>query len=107
MIKLNEGLLQDLGLDFLPGPQKNAMLQAMYDELEMRVGRRLARQMTQQQLDEFEELIDADDQAGALRWLETNFPRYKDDVAEEFEILCSEVQASTAEIRSASIAYPP
>ena len=48
------------------------MLAHIYETLEMRVGMRLAEQMTNEQLDEFERFIDANDEAGALKWLETD-----------------------------------
>ena len=102
MIKLDDDLLKELGLDTLPPEEKKKMLAHIYETLEMRVGMKLAEQMTDAQLDEFEQFITRNDEAGALRWLETNFPNYKDVVAEEFEKLKAEVKQAAPQIVAAS-----
>jgi succinate dehydrogenase flavin-adding protein (antitoxin of CptAB toxin-antitoxin module) len=68
----------------------------------MRVGMTLAQQMTNEQLDEFERFIDSNDEAGALKWLETNFPDYKQVVANELEKLKDEIKATAPQIVAAS-----
>jgi len=102
MLKIDNSLLQEIGLGGLPEPEKNSFLKHMYETLEMRVGIRLADQMTNQQLDEFEQYFEAKDDAGAFKWLETNFPNYKDIVQEEFDKLKSEVAQSAPQILAAS-----
>lgn len=102
MFKLDNDFLTSLGLGSLPVDEKNKLLQAIYERLEMNVGMRLAEKMTDAQLDEFEGFIDRNDEAGALRWLETNFPNYKQVVAEELEKLKSEVGASAPQILAAA-----
>lgn len=91
MYQLDDKFLQDLGLGNMPDDQKQAFLQHLYEELELRVGTRLSEGMTDEQLAEFEKLIDANDQQGALTWLETNRPNYKQVVSEELEKLRKEV----------------
>lgn len=91
MLKLDDNLLQQIGLASLPPEEKKGMLKHIYETLEMRVGVRLAEQMTDAQLDEFEKFVEAQDDNGAFHWLETNFPNYKDVVAEEFEKLKTEI----------------
>lgn len=98
MIKLNDDLLRELGLDSLPLEEKKRMLAHIYETLEMRVGMKLAQQMTDQQLDEFEQFIKSNDEAGALHWLETKFPHYKDVVAAEFENLKAEIRQVAPQI---------
>jgi hypothetical protein len=63
---------------------------------------KLAEQMTNEQLDEFEGFIDRNDEAGALKWLETNFPDYKQVVSSELDNLKSEIKASAPQIVAAS-----
>jgi hypothetical protein len=58
MFQLDDNLLQELGLGSLPPAEKNKMLAHIYETLELRVGMRLADQMSDQQLDEFEGFID-------------------------------------------------
>ncbi len=102
MLKIDNSLLVEIGLDSLPEAEKNSFLKHVYETLEMRVGIRLADQMTNEQLDEFEQYFEAKDDAGAFKWLETNFPNYKDIVQEEFDKLKSEVAQSAPQILSAS-----
>lgn len=110
MIRIDNSLLQDLGLVSLPDAEKNGLLRHIYETLEMRVGVRLADQMSNEQLDEFERYFEAKDDAGAFKWLETNFPNYKDIVQEEFDKLKGEVSQSAPQILASSqaaAASPP
>lgn len=106
MFKLNNALLEELGLGVLPAEEKNRMLAHIYETLEMRVGMKLASQMTNEQLDEFEAFIDKNDEAGALKWLESNFPDYKQVVAVELDKLKQEIKGSADQIVAAS-QHPP
>jgi len=98
MFKLDEELLKELGLSDLPPEEKTKMYSHIYETLEMRVGTKLANQMSDDQLNEFEGFIDKNDEAGALRWLETNFPNYKQVVAEELENLKTEIKQVAPQI---------
>src|SRR5476651_1394822 len=102
MLKIDNSLLVEVGLAGLPDTEKNSFLKHIYETLEMRVGIRLADQMTNQQLDEFEKYFEAKDDAGAFKWLETNFPNYKDIVQEEFDKLKGEVAQSAPQVLAAS-----
>lgn len=101
-LRIDNNLLNELGLADLPTEEKTGFLKHIYETLEMRVGMRLADQMTNEQLDEFETFYNAKDDAGAFRWLETNFPNYKDIVAEEFQKLKNEIAQSSSQILAAS-----
>lgn len=103
MFQLDDNLLKELGLGDLPADEKNKMLAHIYETLELRVGMRLAEQMSDEQLDEFESFIDRNDEAGALKWLETNFPDYKKVVADELEKLKSEIKAQAPQILEATM----
>src|ERR1700758_3403786 len=107
MLKIDNSLLQELGLGTLPDSEKNSLLRHIYETLEMRVGIRLADQMTNEQLDEFERYFEAKDDAGAFKWLETNFPNYKDIVQQEFDKLKAEVAQTAPQILAASQAQAP
>lgn len=107
MFKLDNALLDELGLGALPPDEKTKMLGHIYETLEMRVGMKLAEQMTNAQLDEFESFIDRNDEAGALKWLETNFPDYKQVVANELDKLKNEIKQNAPAILAASVEQPP
>ncbi len=105
MIKLDDNLLIELGLGALPKDEKTSFLKHMYETLEMRVGTRLAEKMSDAQMAEFEQFINSNDEQGAFRWLEANFPNYKDVVAEEFEKLKGEIKPVAPQILATSMAH--
>ena len=105
-LRIDHNLLAELGLGALPEEEKRALEKHIYETLEMNVGMRLADQMSNEQLDEFEQYFNAKDDAGAFRWLETNFPNYKDIVADEFAKLKTEVSNNAPHILAASQQQP-
>jgi len=107
MFKLDDDFLKDLGLGALPAEEKKKMLSHIYETLEMNVGMKLASGMSDAQLDEFESLMptpedspeeQARKEQAALKWLEANFPNYKQVVAEELEKLKHEVRTAAPHI---------
>lgn len=58
MFQLDDQFLQDIGLSALPEEQKKPFLQHVYDQLEYRVGLRLSEGMSDEQLEQFEAIID-------------------------------------------------
>lgn len=91
MFKLDESFLASVGLGDMPEEQKKAFLKHLYEELELRVGLKLSEGMSQEQLKEFSGLVDKSDEDGALKWLETHRPNFKDIVGEELEKLRTEI----------------
>jgi hypothetical protein len=63
---------------------------------------KLAENMSDAQLDEFEKLMDSGNEAGALTWLETNVPNYKEVVASELEVLKAEIKQTAPMILAAA-----
>lgn len=102
MFKLDDDFLAQIGLAALPAEDKKKMLAHIYETLELRVGMKLAEDMSDAQLDEFEKLMDTGNESGALTWLETNVPNYKEVVASELEKLKAEVKATAPQILAAT-----
>jgi hypothetical protein len=80
MFQLDDKFLQDLGLDQLPEGQRQAFLQHIYEELELRVGTQLSEGMSEDQLDQFEQIIDKDESTIGM-WIAENAPNYHEDEA--------------------------
>ncbi len=78
MFQLDDKFLADIGLNDLPDDQKQAFLQHIYEELELRVGTRLSDGLSDQQLEEFEKIIDRD-QAVIDTWLAAHVQDYTND----------------------------
>jgi Protein of unknown function (DUF5663) len=102
MLRIDNSLLEELGLYGLPPDTANSLLHHVYETLEARVGTELANQMTNEQLDEFEAYTDAKDKTGAFRWIETNFPNYKEIVNRQFEALKVEIRTNASAIMASA-----
>lgn len=98
MIKLDYTLLEELGLGGLPAADKDSLLAGLYERLEINVGTVIAADLSDDQLAEFEKLIDNDDQAAALAWLQSNYPSYKQVVEQELEKLKAEIKRGAPQI---------
>ncbi len=80
MFQLDDKFLQDLGLDQLPEEQRQAFLQHIYNELELRVGTELSDGMSDAQLEEFEAIIDKNEEVIG-NWITQYAPNYYQDEA--------------------------
>lgn len=80
MFRLDDQFLKDIGLDGLPDEQKKPFLQHIYSELELRVGTRLSDGLSDVQLEEFEKIIDRD-QEKIDQWLADHAPNYQQEEA--------------------------
>lgn len=92
-LRLDESLLDRIGLSPVRGEAKPALLRALYETLELRVGHAFASQMTDDQLDAFETIIDRNDEATGHQWLQTHFPRYEEVVRYELDHMISVLSA--------------
>jgi predicted RNA-binding Zn ribbon-like protein len=101
-LKLDHNLLEELGLGTLPTPEKNRLLAHIYETLELRVGTKIAAELEDEQLSEFEQFIDSKDEAGAQRWLEQNYPNYPQTVSQELAQLKTEIKRDAAKILAAA-----
>ncbi len=78
MFQLNEDFLNSVGLYNMPAEQKKPFLQHIYQELELRVGTKLSEGMSDDQLIEFESIVDQ--KADKIEnWLQSNAPDYISD----------------------------
>lgn len=89
----------DLGLADLSEEGGRLLCVGALETLEMRVGVKLSSRFSDTQIDEFEALFEANDDSGALTWLESNAPDYKDVVHREAVSLVDEISASRVEIQ--------
>jgi hypothetical protein len=93
MFQLDDKFLASIGLGAMPVEEKEAFLSYIYEELELRVGMELSKDLSDEQLEQFEKLVDSDEDA-ALQWLEKHCPNYKKVVKQELEKLKEEIIAS-------------
>lgn len=80
MFKLDDNFLEELGLGQLPDEQKQAFLEHIYGQLELRVGTRLSDGLSDEQLSEFESFIDRNS-ARVRQWISAHAADYLTDPA--------------------------
>jgi hypothetical protein len=78
MFKLDDNFLEELGLGQLPAEQKQAFLEHVYGQLELRVGTRLSDGLSDEQLSEFESFIDRDSEK-VRQWISEHAADYRND----------------------------
>ncbi|MCQ2570636.1 MAG: DUF5663 domain-containing protein [Candidatus Saccharibacteria bacterium] len=68
MYKFDDSFLESVGLEAMPAEQKDVFLQYAQDQLEVRIGEKMSEGLSDEQLDEFEKIID-NDQATLDAWI--------------------------------------
>lgn len=76
-MKFDESFLQEMGLSAMPADKKQDFLNYVQEELEVRIGERISKGLTEEQLQEFDSIIGTDE---AAKWLEKNRPDYREIV---------------------------
>jgi hypothetical protein len=79
MYKFDDRFLDSVGLADLPADQKESFLQYAQDQFEVRIGEKMAEGLSDAQLDEFEKIID-NDQDTVNKWLGEAGDYRNDDV---------------------------
>ena len=94
-MEFNEQFLQEMGLSAMPEEQKQKFLDYIQEELEIRIGERISRGLTEEQLNEFDMIEDSTE---AAKWLEKNRPDYREIVSRTIEEMKSEIRANRARL---------
>lgn len=90
-MEFDERFLQEMGLSAMPEGEKQKFLDYIQEELEVRIGERIAKGLTEVQLNQFDLITD---QAEAARWLEINRPDYREIVTRTIEEMKEEIRAN-------------
>jgi hypothetical protein len=103
IVQLDETFLDELGLSNATDDQKREFIDKALETLQMRVGARLAENLTDEQMDEFEHLTPQETDAPEVveqkqqqmtEWLQRNNPNQDEIVTEEFNKLKNELKSS-------------
>lgn len=78
-IEVDDQLLEAMGLKGLEGEEKDRALTAILSTLNLKVGKRLAETLDENQLDQFEQLEDD----ALSEWLAQNVPNFSEIIEEE------------------------
>lgn len=94
-MEFDDKFLQEMGLQAMPEDQKQKFLDYVQEELEVRIGERISKGLTQTQLNEFDMITDP---AEAAIWLEKNRPDYREIVNRTIEEMKEEIRANRAKL---------
>ena len=90
-MEFDDRFLQEMGLSAMPEEEKQRFLEYIQEELEVRIGERIAKGLTEVQLNQFDLITD---QAEAAKWLEINRPDYREIVTRTIEEMKEEIRAN-------------
>lgn len=76
-MRFDEDFIKEMGLSAMPEDKKQDFLKYIQEELEVRIGERISKGLTDEQLQEFDSLLGTED---AAKWLEKNRPDYREIV---------------------------
>ena len=94
-MKFDDKFLQEMGLQAMPEDQKQKFLDYIQEELEVRIGERISKGLTEVQLNEFDMITDP---LEAAKWLEKNRPDYREIVSRTIEEMKEEIRANRARL---------
>ena len=94
-MQFDEKFLQEMGLSAMPEEEKQRFLAYIQEELEVRIGERISKGLTETQLNEFDKITD---QAEAAKWLEINRPDYREIVTRTIEELKQEIRLNSSKL---------
>lgn len=92
---VDDDFMQEVGLTTMPEPERGEFMKQAQEELEVRVGRALGEKLNDEQLDEFNNMEDAN---VALSWLGAVVPNYRELVNLVIDEFKRELKASSQEI---------
>lgn len=79
---VDENFMREVGLSEMPEAEKRAFMAHAEEELEVRVGQGVGAGLTNEQMEEFEQLAGTE---AAAEWLERNAPDFREVVARVFK----------------------
>ena len=97
-MEFDKKFLQEMGLSAMPEDEKQRFLDYIQEELEVRIGERISRGLTEVQLNEFDMITD---QSEAAKWLEVNRPDYREIVERTITEMKAEIRANRNRLVSA------
>ena len=94
-MEFDNNFLQEMGLASMPEDQKQKFLDYAQREVEIRIGERISKGLSEVQLNEFDMITDQDK---AVEWLERNRPDFREIVSRTIEEIKAEIRANRAKL---------
>lgn len=93
-MRIDEDFMNELGLSGMPEADKKNFMEQAEVELEMRVGHTIGMDLSDEQMDEFDQITDPDD---ASAWLKKNVPSFRETVQQVFQNFKAELKRELAQ----------
>ncbi len=94
-MQFDDKFLQEMGLSAMPEAEKQKFLDYVQEELEVRIGQRISKGLSETQLNEFDMI---NDPAEAAKWLERNRPDYREIVTRTISEMKEEIRQNRAKL---------
>ena len=92
LVKLDDEFLASIGLADLSDEEKKEVLEDVRTALEAKVGVKLTQGLSDEQVDQFSNMLAGDDHNAALEWMETNIPNYREVVMQELDAIVDQIK---------------
>ena len=92
LVTLDDEFLADIGLSDISDAEKQQVLEDVRTSLEAKVGVKLVQDMSEEHVNQFNDIIKRDDSKAAMDWLKNNVPNYQDIVMQELEALVEQIK---------------
>jgi len=94
-MNFDENFLQEMGLSAMPADKKQEFLNYIQEELEVRIGERISKGLTDEQLQEFDSLLGTEE---AAKWLQKNRPDYREIVERSIQEMKDAISKNRAKL---------
>ena len=95
IMNFDEKFLQEMGLSAMPADKKQEFLNYIQEELEVRIGERISKGLTDEQLQEFDSLLGTEE---AAKWLQKNRPDYREIVERSIQEMKDAISKNRAKL---------
>lgn len=92
LVTIDEKFLSDIGLVDLSAEEKQQAMEDIKIALESRVGVKLTQGLSDDQVDQFNNILSGDDMNVAMEWMDTNIPNYRDVVMLELDAIVEQIK---------------
>ncbi len=94
-MRVDDDFMKKVGLAEMPEAEKEAFMEHAEEELEVRVGREMSKNLSEEQLREFDQI---QSQNEARAWLEKNAPDFRETVKRVYVAFQEEIMANREQI---------
>ena len=91
-VTLDDEFLTDIGLTDLSDEEKQQTLESIKVALDAKVGAKITQDLSDEQINQFNNIVASDDSTATLEWIEKNVPNYQDIVMQELDIIIEQIK---------------